>query len=366
MRIADVETVVVSLPLERPVRTPVHHITTVDVVLVTVRTDVGIDGIAYLWAFGVPRARVLEAMVRDLARFVVGRDARERTGLRQTLLRELNFLGRAGVGTFALSAIDTALWDIAAKAVGEPLWRLLGGNADPVPAYAGGLFLSDDIPAIVDEALRYRARGFRAIKMRVGAETADEDVARVAAVREAVGPDIVLMVDVVQGWTVSEAIRRGQALERFDPYYIEDPLPFDDEDGMVAVAAALDTPIAAGENNYGSAEFRRLIEKRAVDIAMIDLQRVGGITEWLAVARLADAWHLPVVPHVFHEISMHFAASLPNVPFIEWIDWWEPLFDSLPLIRDGALVPADRPGLGLSFDRDAVERFRACQSGERP
>ncbi|MGF7161006.1 L-alanine-DL-glutamate epimerase-like enolase superfamily enzyme [Rhodoligotrophos appendicifer] len=355
MRIAQVHTRIVSVPLPRPVITPIHNITAVDNVLVELETDEGVTGIAYLWCFGLHKARALEALVHDLARLVKGMDPFARERINAHLWRETNFMGRAGAAMFAISAIDTALWDIAGKALGVPVWRLLGGEDRPVPAYAGGLFLSDPIDVIVKEAEDYKAAGFGAIKMRCGGKDWRDDIARVEAVRAAVGPDLTLMVDVVQGWTVERAIKLGRALEPYDLYYIEDPIAFDDIEGMAQIAAALDTPIAAGENDYGRIGFRRLIEHKAIDIPMIDLQRVGGISEWMKVAALAGAWQLRVVPHVFYEMSLHVMAATPSAPFLEYVSWWEVLFKGLPTLEGGAFRPTAAPGLGLSFDNDAIE-----------
>ena len=360
MRITQVDTRIASLPLPNPVVTPIHHITTIDTVLTTVRTDEGLSGIAYNWVFGVPRARAVRALVDDLARFACGEDPLATAHLWQRLWNEANFLGRAGAVMLALSALDVACWDIKGKATGLPLCRLLGGTRRAVPAYAGGLFLSDSIDAIVDEAKRYVAAGFTAIKMRAGSRRAGEDVERVAAVRSAIGPEVRLMVDVVQGWTVEQAIRTGRALEAYDLTWIEDPVVFDDLSGLAKVAAALDVPIAAGENDYSKLGFRRLIDAGAADMPMPDLQRVGGITEWMKVAALAEAAGLPVLPHVFHEISVHLVAAAPNAPYLEWVPWWDVLFTDKLSIENGMAMPPDRPGLGLTFDEDAIDRHRVA------
>jgi L-alanine-DL-glutamate epimerase-like enolase superfamily enzyme len=357
-RIRAVDTMLVSVPMDRPIRTPIHHITTVDNVLVTVHTESGLSGFAYLWTFGPERARALAALVHDLERLLVGRDALERVSLWDSLWRDANFLGRAGAVMLAIAGLDIALWDIAGKSLGQPLWRLLGGTRRPVGAYAGGLFLSDPIDDIVAEARGFVARGFRAIKMRCGAARWTDDVARVEAVRAEIGPDITLMVDVVQGWTPDQAIRVGREIERFDLAWIEDPVAFDDIAGMARVAAALDTPIAAGENDYALRGFRELIRNGAIDIAMADLQRVGGITEWLRVAALAQAFAMPIVPHTFHETSMHLLAAIPNGGLLEYVPWWEVLLESPPVLEHGAFLPSDRPGLGYRFNEATIDRWR--------
>ena len=360
MRITNVSTRIISVPLERPIRTPIHYIVTVDNVLVELHTDEGVTGIAYLWCFGEQRAKALAALVHDMVLLVKGMDAFARNVVYARMEREANFLGKMGAITIAMSAIDTALWDIAGKALNRPVWQLLGGESRSIPVYAGGLFLSDSIDMIVAEAKAYLASGFRAIKMRCGAADWRKDIARVEAVRDAVGPDIKLLVDVVQGWTVDRAIKVGRALEQFDLVYIEDPIAFDDLAGMAHIAAVLDTPIAAGENDYGLRGFRRLLECNAVDIAMMDLQRVGGISAWMQVAAMASAWGKPVVPHVFHEISIHLLAAVPSALFLEYVPWWEVLFRDTPKLVEGGMRPPDGPGLGLAFDTDAIERFRVA------
>ena len=358
MRITDVSTRIISVPLDRPIRTPIHYIVHVDNVLVEMHTDEGLTGIAYLWCFGVQRAKALAALVHDMVSLVAGMDPLARTAIQARMEREANFLGKVGAVTIAMSAIDTALWDIAGKAMQRPVWQLLGGEDRSVPVYAGGLFLSDPIDMIVAEARAYVASGFRAIKMRCGAKDWREDIARVEAVRDALGPDFTLMVDVVQGWTVDRALKVGRELERFNLTYIEDPVVFDDLDGMAHIASVLDTPIAAGENDYGLRGFRRLLEGHVVDIPMIDLQRVGGISAWMQVAAMASAWGMPVVPHVFHEISIHLLAAVPTALFLEYVPWWEVLFVETPRLVDGGMRPPSGPGLGLVFNTDATERFR--------
>jgi L-alanine-DL-glutamate epimerase-like enolase superfamily enzyme len=361
MGIDRLRTRIVSLPITPAVRTPIHNIEAVDNVLVEITTDDGLTGIAYLWCFGRDRARALAYLVRDLFSHVRGMGALEREAVQAAIWRETNFLGRTGAAWIAASAIDTALWDIAGKAAGAPLWQLLGGSQRPIHAYAGGFFLSDTIDAIVTEARQRVAEGFTAIKMRCGAASWREDIDRVAAIRVAVGPDIDILVDVVQGWTVDRALKLGRALQPYDIAYIEDPIAFDDIEGMATIAAALDVPIAAGENDYGRHGFRRLFEAKAVDIAMIDLQRAGGVSEWMKIAAMAGAMRMPVVPHVFHEISIHLLAALPAAPYLEYMDWWEPLFRERLELAEGKFTPPSQPGLCVSFDEDAIAPFNESE-----
>jgi L-alanine-DL-glutamate epimerase-like enolase superfamily enzyme len=347
-----------ALPLPRPLLTSIHRIATVDTVLVEIQTDAGAVGVGYCFAFGPHRARALHALVDDLVPLYEGRDPRAVRALFDEAWRALNFVGHAGVAVMALSALDTACWDVAAQAAGLPLFRYLGGARPRVPTYASsGLWLDRSVDALVAEARQFIEQGHRAVKMRLG-RPGHEDIERARALREAIGPDVRLMADVNQGWDEATAIRKGRALEAVNLYWLEEPLPYEDLAGSARVAAALTTPIASGETDYGSAGMRRHLEARAADILMPDLQRMGGITELLRAVALCEAFHTPVSPHLFMESCAHVVAAAANGLVQEHMDWWQPLFESPLTVEDGHLVLPERPGIGLGLDRKALDRFR--------
>ncbi len=358
MRLTSLETAIVSLPLETPVRTTIHNIVTVDCILVTLDTDEKLSGVGLLWCFGIDRARVLDGMVKDLFAKVRGRDAWERQDILRDLLADASFLGSTGAALFGISAIDQALWDIAGKARALPLYRLLGAAPKSFDVYAGGLWLSSTVDELVAEAHGYVAKGFKGIKMRVGAPRWQDDIARVEAVRAAIGPNVALMADSTQGWDVGQAVAIARELERFHLTWIEEPVAYQHPAGLAAVASRIDTPVAAGESVYGLYGFRDLIASQAVDIAMPDIQRVGGITTWLKVATLAEAVGMRVAPHVFTEICIHLLCAIPNGIWPEFSDWWDPLFVDPLRVIDGAVTPPSAPGLGLTFNWDRIERHR--------
>lgn len=201
------------------------------------------------------------------------------------------------------------------------------------------------------------AAGFRGMKLRMGLDDAGEDLARARAVREAIGPDVALMVDVNQGWTAKQTIRMGETLAELDLAWLEEPLPFEDLDGYRRVRDALDMPLCTGENNFLRGDFLRLIETEAADILMPDLMRVGGVTEWLKIARLCEAHQVAVTPHLFSEVSVHLAAASPGVVWIEYQPWWSPILAEPLQLSDGGLAIGDRPGFGIELDEDAVRRY---------
>ncbi|MHB1416680.1 MAG: mandelate racemase/muconate lactonizing enzyme family protein, partial [Chloroflexota bacterium] len=263
-----------------------------------------------------------------------------------------------GVGIYALAALDTAIWDIAAQSYGVPLYKLLGGFRDTVPMYASGwLWRTWSLDNLQRDAADLVGQGFRALKVRLGGGKPDEEYARVKAVREAIGPDVRLMVDVNWGWDLPHALAMGRRLQELGIFWLEDPLASDTPEQLAILAQALDVPICAGETHSHKFGFRRLFEQGSVDIAMIDLERVGGITEWMKVAAMAQAWHLPVVNHLFWEIDVHLLAATPNALMGEYMPWWTEMFRTAPRVVDGQVELSQRPGLGLELDEKAIARL---------
>ncbi len=359
MKITRVRPHRLSLPLPRPVKTSVHDIRTVDTVLVEMETDAGAVGSGFCFAFGPHRARALHALVEDLLPLYEGQEATGPRALFESAWRSINFLGHAGAAMMALAALDTACWDLAAQAAGLPLFKLLGGGRDRIPAYASsGLWLDYSVDDLVAEARRFVATGHRAVKMRLG-RSAREDLERVRRVREAIGPEVKLLADVNQGWDEATAIRVGHELEPFELFWLEEPLPYEDLEGCARVAQALTTPIATGETEYGSLGMKRHLELRAADVLMPDLQRMGGVTGFLKAATLSEAFHTPVSSHLFMEASCHLLAATSNGLILEHMDWWHELFDEPLALVDGQVRLPDRPGIGLGLNRKALDRFRA-------
>jgi L-alanine-DL-glutamate epimerase-like enolase superfamily enzyme len=256
-----------------------------------------------------------------------------------------------------------ALWDIKGKALRQPLWKLLGGHRDRVPTYASGSLrrgLSDDQAQRAARILVQK--GFREMKTQMalpGSPTPAEEVRRVRVVRDAIGPDIKLMCDINQRWRPEQAIDIGSRAEDVGLFWLEDVTTADDYQGLARVTAALKTPIAGGEYLWGIAPFRQMIEAHSVDIVMIDLVRVGGVSQWMKVAGMAEAFNLPVVSHVMPEMLVHVVAACPNGLTVEYMPWMLALYEETPKIENGELVLPERPGLGLKFDEKAIAAFKA-------
>lgn len=360
MKITDAVVHRLSVPLPRPVRTAIHDASRADTVLVELRTDAGLVGAGYCFAFGPHRARALAALVDDLVPLYVGQDPRAPRAHFARAWRAINFLGHAGAAVMALAALDTACWDLAARAAELPLFRYLGGDRTRVPAYASdGLWIDASIDGLLAEAERFLAQGHRAMKMRVGRARPAEDLERARRLREALGPDVRLLADANQGWDEPTALRAGAMLEAVDLYWLEEPLPYEDLEGSARVAAALRTPIASGETEYGSLGMKRHLDLRAADVLMPDLQRMGGPTGFLQAAALCQGYQQPVSSHLFTEASCHLLAAVPNALVLEHMSWWQGLFSEPLRIEDGHVVVPERPGLGLELSREALLRLRA-------
>ena len=294
------------------------------------------------------------AHAKEVAEGLIGEDPNDIARVYDKLLWAGASVGRSGVATQALAAIDVALWDLKAKRAGLPLAKLLGAHRDSVRTYnTSGGFLNASLDEVRDRATRSLEEGIGGIKIKVGLPDSAEDLRRVAGVREHIGADVPLMVDANQQWDRATALRMGRRLEEFDLVWIEEPLDAYDAEGHAQLAAALDTPIATGEMLASVAEHVRLIDARACDIIQPDAPRVGGITQFLRLAALADQRGLGLAPHFAMEIHLHLAAAYPREPWVEHFDWLDPLFEERLETRDGRMLVPDRPGLGVTLTGQA-------------
>jgi len=362
MKVTRVQTRVVSLPLARPILSALGTIDRCGVVLVYVHTDAGVVGENLVFTLNDRRTGVLRGMVDELGDLLTGHDAGHIAGFWSRAWKDINFFGHKGIPVMGISALDGALWDAAGKAAGLPLYRMLGGARDRVPAYhSGGLWLDRDLDELAREAQDMVAQGFRAVKMRLGMPDPREDIRRVRAVREAIGPGVRLMADANQGLDEAQAIRLGRMLEEYDLGWFEEPLPAWDVEGLARVAAALDTPIASGETEYTRYGFRRMLELRSADVLMPDLQRVGGVTEYMRVAHQAAAHDIPVSSHLFPETSLQVLGALANATYLEYMPWFSSLYRERLAFEDGAAVVPERPGWGFTFDADRIAHLEKQQ-----
>ncbi len=269
--------------------------------------------------------------------------------------KSLQFVGYEGLSLIAVSGLDMAAWDALAKAAGAPLCVLLGGSVGPVKSYnSNGLWLRppDEVAA---EAIELRDEGgFTGLKLRLGRERVRDDLATIAAVRKAVGDDMHLMVDFNQGLDLAEALQRCHRIDDLGLAWIEEPIVYDNLDGLAQLAAELKTPIQIGENFYGPRELHKALQKKACDLVMPDFMRIGGVTGWVRAAAIAGAAGVPMSTHLYPEVAAHVMRVTETAHWLEWQDWADPILQRPYDIKDGLLHIPDVPGVGLEWDEDAV------------
>ncbi len=318
----------------------------------------GAEGVGYSYTIGTGGGAVCHLLDAHLAPLLIGREAEEIERIWRDLFFRVHATTVGPLTSIALAAIDTALWDLRARRAGLPLYRLAGGAKPAIALYStegGWLHLSPE--ALVEEAAAARAQGFGGTKIKVGRPHLAEDVARLAAVREKVGPAWDIMVDANQGFRLDEAIRRAHAFEALDIAWFEEPIHADDVAAHRRLAAATTTPIAVGESLYSISQFKDYLQSGACSIVQVDAGRVGGITPWLKVAHLAEAFNVPVCPHFLMELHLPLCCAVPNSRWLEFIPQLD-LITTEPLrIEAGQAIPSEAPGLGIAWDRSAIERF---------
>ncbi len=359
MKITHAKTRIISTPADNPLVVGLPEPTdTREFVTLELGTDQGLTGLGVSF-FGGALTRALREAIDAFADLVKGMDPSQTEAIAARIRAAAGSAGPGGIFSLALSAVDIACWDLMGKAAGKSVASLLGGLRQRVPTYASGALMRQHPVDYLEKAgPRLVGMGFRQMKMQCGSEsTINGSIERVRVMRESIGPDVDLMCDINQMWSVHHAIDVGRRIEPYGLFWLEDPTAHDDFAGLARIADALKTPIAAGEYHYGIVPFRHLLESRSIDIVMIDLLRAGGITQWMKIAGMAEAFNLPVVSHLIPEIHVHLIAAIPNGLTVEYMPWSLRLWEETPAIQDGLLVVPDKPGLGLAFDQGVVNRY---------
>ena len=347
----------VDVPMKLPLGTSAGTVRSAPLLLIDVETEEGITGRSYLFCYLRAAAPAIAAMLAEVERSVKGEHIAP-AELWEKLARRLKLIGVQGIVRMALSGFDVACWDALAIAAGVPLVTLLGGAPRPITAYnSNGLGLMPP-EAAADEAERLLESGFVAVKLRLGRATPEADLAAVRAVRRRLPERVLLMADYNQALSVAEAIQRGRALDAEGLYWIEEPIRHDDFRGCAEVAKALATPVQIGENFSLPEQMAEALAAGACDYVMPDLERIGGVTGWQRAAKLAAASNIRMSSHLFPEASAHLLAVTPTCHFLEYVDWADAILAEPLRIAAGAAVIPDRPGTGVSWNEDAVRRYR--------
>ena len=365
---------ITDIKLSDPVYTNVKQSTDATVVnpairassLVEITTDAGVTGFASLGEpqigpEGVSLNKLLiEYMFKPL---VVGEDPLDTERIWDKLYWGSVRWGRRGVTLSVIGGIDIALWDLKGKILNQPVHKLLGAHRDTVAAYGSSVSLLASEEELGDIYSGFVEAGFKMVKMKVGRRNQNEDVERVKLVRETIGPDVDLALDVNSGWSLNTAIRMANKLEKYNIYWLEEPLPPDELDNHVKLAAEISIPIALGETHATKWEFRELMEQGAVQFVQADIVRTGGVTEWVKIAAIADAYGLPMCPHATTEIAASLVAAVPNGLFVECFRFEPPPKGSSAVVdpilpRNGEISPPKKPGFGIEYNEDVLRELR--------
>jgi L-alanine-DL-glutamate epimerase-like enolase superfamily enzyme len=357
--IAHTESALHRIPLPVVLTDSTHgEMRAFELVTVRLRDADGAEGVGYTFTVGRNGGAVLSALRDEIAGIAQGEDADRIEHLWQRVWWATHYGGRGGPVVLALSAFDMALWDLKARRANLPLWRLLGGHDPRVPCYAGGIDLDLPLDALLRQTDDNLGRGFRAIKMKVGRDSLREDVERVRAMREHLGDGFPLMLDANMRWTAAEAIRAARAFAPYDPVWLEEPIPPDDVAGHAVVQAQGGLPVAAGENLRTLWDFRHLIASGGVSYPEPDVTNCGGVTPFMKVAHLAEAFALPVTSHGAHDATVHLLAAAPNRSYLEAHGFGLDRYIAEPLrIEAGFAVAPERPGHGIAFDWAGLGRL---------
>ena len=346
----------VNVPLSRPLKTSGGEVGTAAMALIDLGTEEGITGHSYLFC---PTPVVLEPVARlllNLSPMIEG-EPLSPVAIEQKLQKAFRLLGPQGLAGMAMAGIDMAAWDALAKSCEMPLARLLGGELGEIPAYNScGLGMVGGERA-AQEAQELLRPGFSALKVRLGYPELKTDIEVVRAVKGAVGEDVLLMSDYNQSLSVAEAGIRATALDDEGLYWIEEPTRADDYSGHANIRREAKTPIQIGENWWGPHDMAKSVEVGASDYAMVDAMKICGVTGWLRAAALAESAGLPLSSHLFPEISAHLLAVSPRRHWLEYVDWADPILEEPLKVEDGHASISDVPGIGLSWDEGAVQRY---------
>jgi L-alanine-DL-glutamate epimerase-like enolase superfamily enzyme len=359
MRITSVETGLYRIQLPVALSDSTHGtITHFELITVRLRDSDGAEGVGYTYTVGAGGAAIYALIDQGLRSVLIGADADGIEALWQKMWWHLHYGGRGGSVCLGISACDIALWDLKARRFSAPLWQLLGGFDPAVPCYAGGIDLDFPLDALLRQTDDNLAKGFRAIKMKVGRPRLSEDVERVRAMRSHLGADFPLMVDANMRWSVDEAIRAARAMQDSNLVWLEEPTIPDDVAGHARIVRDGRLPVATGENLHTLHEFKAMIEAGGVTFPEPDVTNCGGVTVFMKVAHLSEAYNLPLTSHGVHDLTVHLLAAAPNRSYLEVHGFGLDRYIAEPLvIRESKAIAPERPGHGVQFDWQSLARL---------
>lgn len=353
--ITDIRIFEATSRISQPISDATHDISKIGFFVLEVETAGGVTGQGYLLSFAYSPGAI-EGALADLRDFVKAHRYRvhETVQLQGDYERESEYFGIDGLQRWALATLNVAMWDAWGRHLEQPIWRLLGNHTRPVPVYGSGGWLSYSDDELLDEVVGYKERGFRAVKIKVGSSEQGRDIERLRRVRDAVGPELGIMMDANQGMDLPSALALSHAAQPLGIHWFEEPIVRDDYEGYATLRQRTQIAIAMGEREYGTVGLRELISRRAIDLWQPDIIRIGGVEAWRDSAALAAAHRIPVLPHYYKDYDVPLLATVPNAYGAESFDWIDGLIDNALVIEDGHASPRAGHGWGFSFRHELL------------
>lgn len=350
MRIKEIRIYRAVSNLTQPIADATHDISEIAFYVLEVESRAGVTGQGYLLSFHYsPNA--IEGALKDLKKYVEEREYSiyQTQDIQKDYENESEYFGIVGLQRWALAALNVALWDVWAKTLKQPIWKLLGCHTRRIPVYGSGGWLSYSDGELVEEVVNYKKRGFQAVKIKVGSPDLNRDIARLEKVREAVGHDLKIMMDANQGMDVPSAIKLVNSVQHLNIHWFEEPVSNTDFDGYAAIHSKTSVSLAMGEREYNTVALRELIGRHAIDLWQPDLIRLGGVEEWIRSAALADAYRIPVLPHYYKDYDVPLLATVRNPYGAESFDWIDGIIDNPMVIENGYAKLREGAGWGFEF-----------------
>ena len=344
-------------PLSRPIADSTHTISEIAFFIVEIELNSGVTGQGYLLSFHYsPEA--IEGALRDIVPMVKDVPVYETGKIVRKVSAEHEYFGQEGLQKWPLAVVNVAMWDCWGKTLGMPIWKILGTSVDRVAVYGSGGWLSYTIEELVDEVTTYKKRGFQSVKVKVGSTNIEEDLERLRKVREAVGPDLRIMMDANQGMSLQDALILSRKAEDIDIFWFEEPIDHRNYEGYAELRRKTGISLAMGEREYDTDPLKALIQRQAIDLWQPDLIRMGGVENWLQSAALAEAYHIPVLPHYYKDYDVPLLCTISNAFGAESFDWIDGIIDNPMRVENGYAYPREAPGWGFRFQEKYLKEIR--------
>lgn len=354
MRIEKFELFTAKAPLKKPISDATHTLTEISFIVLRIHTTNKVVGEAYLLSFQYSPHAIIGAL-KDQGHYLIGEEVCNMVKVFTALNHANEYFGNEGVNRWAQAAYNIAMWDAWCKTLKQPIWKVLGASAKKIPAYGSGGWISYTAEELVDEVKGYTARGFKAVKIKVGKPDWREDLERLKIVREAVGKNVNIMMDANQGMNVPDALALARAAREISIQWFEEPIDHTDYEGYNILRNQAGISLAMGEREYSTVPLRELLKRNALDIWQPDILRLGGVEAWRNSAAIAGAHNIPVLPHYYKDYDVPLLSTIANGAGVESFDWIDPLIDNPVQFVDGFALPHDKPGWGFTFKDEYLQ-----------